>query len=170
LGFTRSGGDVAARTLAAALHRFYGNAFLAETGCGFQPLGRAAWPALIVRPGAGVEFAAPRHVLMQVFLSLFASAPGELLGSYRRPGRRRRDYGWLDRSATAKVAARLSRLAAANERTTVRELLASARVWEAYRHNSALMPLLRAAVLRFRHSDQAQRQLGRRPYWRSHSR
>lgn len=162
-GYAITRDALASGRLAVDFQRFFGNRFLVDAGCevarGTQP-----WPALLLRPGTAHGLPTPKHVLLQTFLKAGPRADAVL--GYRRPGKPGADFGKLDRGAANALSALLRREAGTGKRYTVPELLGAVGVWQAFRHNRASFPLTSALVQAFRSSDMAERQAGRRPYWR----
>ena len=165
LGFVLPSGAVAGVSLAANLIDHFTMPVLFDAGCEIAPGSHSPWPALMVRQGAGIPFSTVKHVLMQTFLSE-ASPDDVTTGHYDSPGKKTRDYAHLDVRSAAKVKTFMARAEAQQERRTVKDMLTEIGIWPAFRHNRELFPLTNALVQAFRSSDQSDRQLGRRQYWR----
>ncbi|MYZ50871.1 TnsD family Tn7-like transposition protein [Malikia spinosa] len=166
LGFILPSGDIAGVSLAANLIDHFTMPVLVDAGCEIAPAARASWPALMVRLGAGIPFTTVKHVLMQTFLSEAVPETVTVKGHYDSPGKKTRDYAHLDLRSAAKVKTFIARAAAQRERHTVEAMLTEIGIWSSFRHNRELFPLTNALVQAFRSSDQSDRQLGRRQYWR----
>jgi TniQ len=166
LGYMLPSGDIAGGVVGHMVRRTFGDEYLAATGCPVAEDSKSAWPALMVRPGGTPNFASPKHVLMQALFDAEVRPPKNMSSMYGPPGKQTRDYGHLDASTLARL--RMSvRVAARNgNRTTVEALLREAGVWSAFKHRRELFPRTDAFLQEFRHSDQSERQLGGRPYWR----
>lgn len=166
LGFVLPSGDVAGVSLTANLIDHFTMSVLVDAGCEIALAGHAPWPALMVRLGTGIPFTTAKHVLMQTFLSEASPDTVTVTGHYDKPGKKTRDYAHLDVRSAAKVKTFMARAAAQQERRTVKDMLTEIGIWPAFRHNRELFPLTNALVQAFRSSDQSDRQLGRRQYWR----
>jgi hypothetical protein len=164
LGYEVRPGEVACQALGRAMRKFYGIRLPTEMGCPI-PNTLGAWPALMVRPGATVPFATPKHLLLERFLADGKSATGDLTANYGRRGLRGRtpaDYSRLDTRTVEKMKARVEQAATNNERLTVQRLLMDAGVWQVFRHNRRCFPESNAFIQKFRRSPQSERQIGRR--------
>ncbi len=166
LGFVLPSGDVAGVSLAANLIDHFTRPVLVDAGCEIAPGSHSPWPALMVRLGTGIPFTTVKHVLVQTFLSEATPEAVTVREHYDSPGKKTRDYAHLDVRSAAKVKTFMARAAALRERHTVKDMLTEIGIWPAFRHNRELFPLTNALVQAFRSSDQSERQLGRRQYWR----
>jgi hypothetical protein len=165
-GYLLPSGDVASALVAHTLKGCFGARYLLAAGCPVADDPRKTWPALMVRPGGEANFATPKHVLMQVFLESGSLQPADGPALYRAPGKRTRDYGHIDAITVEKLRLRLRQVALAKERVTVQALLRDAGVWSAFNHNRAKFTETAALLEEFKQSDQSERQVGGRPYWR----
>jgi hypothetical protein len=164
LGYTLPSGQVASIVFSEQLRSFYGNYFLADTGCSLSE--RSPWPSIMLRPGTSVPFATPKHVLMQTFLELNGGAPSSIVSKYRKPGKRKTDFKRLDSRLSLQIGALIEKTKETNRRMTVKELLVEAGSWGTFRHHREHLPKSAELVLEFRESDQSERQIGGRAYWR----
>jgi len=164
LGYQMKSGDVAGKVMSGALENFFGAGLLEDTGCAMTA--RSPWPSQMVRTGIGVSFATTKHVLMQTFLEGSNSMATSLNESYGKPGRKTRDFKRYDARLLAKLANQVKKAKERNERLTVQELLTRAGSWHVYRHHREMLPKSTAFVAEFRKSEQSERQLGVRDYWR----
>ena len=163
LGYTLASGQVASAAVSRGLNNFYGQDFLADSGC---QMTNGAWPSLMLRPTSNVPFATPKHVLVQTFLELGGGAPDSFASDYEKPGKKSTDYKRLDSELTLRMKTVLKRAKAKSRRMTVRELLTEAGSWGAFKHHRSEMPKAEGLVMQFRESDQAERQIGGREHWR----
>lgn len=166
LGFLLPSGDIAGGVMGHMVRRTFGDEYLAATGCPVAEDSKSAWPALMVRAGGTPNFASPKHVLMQAFFDAEVRPPKNMSSMYGTPGKKTRDYGHLDASTLARLKTNVRVAARSGNRTTVEALLREAGVWSAFKHCRELFPRTDAFLQEFRHSDQSERQLGGRPYWR----
>lgn len=164
LGYQMKSGDVAGKVMSGALENFFGAGLLEDTGCPMTD--RSPWPAQMVRPGVGVPFATTKHVLMRTFLEDSSPVTAALNESYGKPGKKTRDFKRYDTRLLAKLANQVKKAKERNERLTVKELLTRAGSWQVYRHQREMLPKCAAFVAEFRNSEQSERQLGVREYWR----
>lgn len=163
-GYGMPGGDLASQQLAMDLLELFTESFLMDTGCGFRARRESQWPALMVRERVGIPFAPAKHVLLDTYLYLCNA--GDTQRAYEKPGKKPSDPNSEDQRCLAKMTRILQRVVRAGHRITVKQLLGDAGYWEAYRHNRERYPLSRAFIEQFKASDFAERQIGRRPYWR----
>lgn len=165
-GYVLPSGDVAGTLAAHVLCNHFGQQYLAMTGCPVGDDPRNTWPTLMFRPRNENNFATPKHVLMQVFLE---TGPGKVDAKttvYRAPGKRARDYRQMDVKTAVKVRAQIQQLALAKTRMTAQALLLQAGAWSAFKHHRAQFTETAALLEEFKQSEQAERQIGGRPYWR----
>lgn len=165
-GYVLPSGDVAGTLAAHVLRNHFGQQYLAMTGCPVSDNPRNTWPTLMFRPRNENNFATPKHVLMQVFLE---TGPGKVDAKttvYRAPGKRARDYRQMDVKTALKVRAQIQQLALAKTRMTAQALLLQAGAWSAFKHHRAQFTETAALLEEFKQSEQAERQIGGRPYWR----
>lgn len=165
-GYVLPSGDVAGTLAAHVLRNHFGQQYLAMTGCPVGDDPRNTWPTLMFRPRNENNFATPKHVLMQVFLE---TGPGKVDAKttvYRAPGKRARDYRQMDVKTALKVRAQIQQLALAKTRMTAQALLLQAGAWSAFKHHRAQFTETAALLEEFKQSEQAERQIGGRPYWR----
>jgi hypothetical protein len=155
---------VASKSMATDFRRFYGTKLLADSGCPVGPEEIPLWPSLMVRSRTSTAIATPKHILFQAFLELAPESDGTF--SYGMPGKTVRDYARLDHIAARTVSRFLRRQSGSGERYTIRQLLDQADIREPFRHNRHAFPEMEKVLKTFRASDQAERQVGRRPYWR----
>jgi hypothetical protein len=158
--------EVAAVMIVADVLRFYGAPFLREVRCHYKDQ-RFAWPSLILRASAP-ELAPMKYLLMGIFLrscSRLECPPSREATGYQSPGPHT-DFDQLQRQAISAVRKRVKALAKTEQRITVKTLLSDAGVWESYRHHRDQFPALTELLLKFRASDQSERQVGKRLRWR----
>jgi hypothetical protein len=166
LGYVLPSGDIAGAVLARVLQKSFGEKYLAWVGCPINDEVRNTWPALMVRSGGTSNFAAPKHVLLQALLDLEVGPPEDMTSIYRAPGKQTRDYRRLDYGTLEKLRRSVNLVAKAGERVTVEKLLRDAGVWSAFKHHRELFPKTVEYLQEFKQSDQSERQLGGRAYWR----
>lgn len=166
LGYLLNSGEIAGAAFTFALRSFYGDEFLTAIGCQVADCHQNPWPALIVRADSASNFAATKHVLIQTFAETKIGSLKSASFAYRRPGKKPREYGRLDAETLEKIRADLNRVAIAGERVTMTRLLKDAGAWSAFRHQRQRFPQTSAFLQTFKQSDQAERQLGGRAYWR----
>lgn len=164
-GFVHPTGELATATLSGAVYDFYGRKVLASLKAEMQAELHRAWPALLLRPGAKSPTSVVRHVLLDAYLQSHRISVDKQRALQVRnyPSR---DYAELDREVALRLKRELRVAAKAGRRLTVKELLESAGIRSAYVHGSRRFPLCRAVVEAFKRSDQSQRQLGGRAFWR----
>lgn len=165
-GYTRPSGDVASSLVAHVLCDHFGKTYLTATGCPVADNLRNAWPALMVRPREGNNFSTPKHVLMQVFLENGPPKVENLPKVYLTPGKRTQDYAQMDGKTAVRVRARIQQLALSKERATIQALLLHVGAWAAFKHHRAKFTQTVALLENFKQSNQSERQIGGRPYWR----
>lgn len=163
-GYASSDNMVASRPLCSDLLQQYGAAYLQAAGCAITGLAERAWPALMVRPGTTVPFTAAKHVLLRAFLECCGSEPKHL--GYRPPGKLPMDVAQADCLCSALARRAWEKAQSAQVRLTVKELLESTGMRSAFRHDRHQWPRTAAVLDEFKRSSQAERQIGRRPYWR----
>lgn len=164
VGYGLLSGDIAGRQLSEDLHNHFGARFLLECGCHFNIGARSPWPALMLRPANNVVFSPTKHLLLQSFL---ASVPkGDKPLSYTRPGRHTRNYHQLDVTLAMEMQKVMLQAQVQHVRLTVKQLTAGTGLWTTFRHQRNLFPLSCRMLDEFRRSEVAERQVGRRPYWR----
>lgn len=163
-GYAVTGGDIAARKMSQDLASFFGRPLLEDAGCYYPARQLNPWPALLVRECIPLSFATPKHLFFQAFFAVAQQSNGQF--GYRKPGKMPTDFRWADAKAASAIAAELRQIEEAGERTTVKELLQKIGVWQSFRHNRNHYPLTNELLQKFRASEQSQRQLGLRPYWR----
>lgn len=166
LGYRLPGGDVACRPLARDLYQFYGGDFLKEAGCMFDPAARSPWPSLLVRPESHSVASTPKYILMDVFLRHCAPTELPVRAEYRKPGPAPEDLSKLDLRTAKRISGFLSRHARSQRRYSVQHLLQLTKAWSRFRHDRERFPATRQVLAEFKSSSQAERQAGRRPYWR----
>lgn len=164
LGYQMKSGDVAGKVLSGALQNYFGTGLLEDTGCAMTD--RSPWPSQMVRPAVGVPFATTKHVLMQTFLENNLAVTAPVAANYRKPGKKTLDLKRYDTRLLAKLANQVKKAIEGNERLTVQELLTRAGSWHVYRHKREMLPKSAEFVAEFRKSEQSERQLGVREYWR----
>lgn len=165
-GYLLPSGDVAGTLAAHVLRNHFGQQYLTVTGCPVAEDPRNTWPTLMFRPRNENNFATPKHVLMRVFLETGPEKDEATPPVYLVPGKRPKDYAQMDAKTAAKVRAQIQQLALAQKRMTVQGLLIQAGAWAAFKHHRARFTETAALLEEFKQSDQAERQIGGRPYWR----
>ncbi|WP_084545331.1 TnsD family Tn7-like transposition protein [Derxia gummosa] len=166
LGYQLPPGAVAGAALARELRSYFGQPLLESMGCPLPGTCLDTWPALMTRPGIDTPFATPKHVVLDVFLDEGIRAPDDVTSLYQAPGKKTRDYARLDKATVARIEKRIQQVVDAGERTSIKALLTDAGVWSAFRHDRENFPATRATLDEFRASNQAERQVGGRSYWR----
>lgn len=165
-GYTLPSGDVAGNLVAHALCTYFGHQYLNTTGCPVVEDLKNTWPTLMFRPRNANNFATPKHVLMHVFLATGPKKVEHRAKVYKTPGKQARDYGQMDVLTAAKVRTLIRQLASAKERMTVKALLVQVGAWAAFKHHRAQFNETAALLEEFKQSEQSERQIGGRPYWR----
>lgn len=165
-GYMLPSGDVTGGVVAHTLKVRFGEKYLQATGCPIADDPLKTWPSLMVRPGGESNFATPKHVLMQAFLETEGHKPADMSTVYRAPGKQTRDYKLMDASTAKKLRVRLQQVALAKERVTIQALLRDTGAWSAFKHQRAKFIETAALLEEFKQSDQSERQVGGRPYWR----
>lgn len=164
-GFVHPTGELATGALSKAIYDYYGRKVLASLRAEMSTEWHKAWPSLVLRPGFKEPTSVVRHVLLEAYLQ--SNRIGEdLQQSIKVRNYPTRDYVELDRKAAFRLKQEVMAAAKAGRRLTVRELLESAGIRSAYVHDRRRFPLCRAVVEAFKRSDQSERQLGGRAYWR----
>lgn len=164
IGYSLMSGDVAGRQLAEDLRNHFGAKFLSDAACPINIEARAPWPALMLRPATAVPFSPTKHLFLQSFL---ASTPkGDKQLNYAKPGRQTRNYHHLDVALALHMRRTMLWAQAQHVRLKVQQLAEDSELWSSFRHQRDLFPLSCSVLEEFRRSDAAERQAGRRPYWR----
>lgn len=163
LGYAISSGQVASKAFSSQLQNFFGVGFLGDSGCAMAGM---PWPSLMLRPGTKIPFATPKHVLMQAFLDLDSGVSITVDFGYTKPGKKTTDFKRLDTTLSLRLKAITNQAKVDNRRMTVKELLTEAGSWNAFKHHRDKLPLTKEMVLQFRESEQSERQVGGRAYWR----
>lgn len=163
-GYGGANDMVASAPMCVHLVAQYGQMYLQGLRCEVKTAAHCAWPALMVRPGTAVAFTPVKHALLRAFLECCAAEPKEL--GYRPTGKRPKDPAAADTRCAALIRRAWRKAAAARIRLTIREILESMGAWSAFRHNRRQWPHTAAVLAEFKQSAQAERQRGRRPYWR----
>jgi hypothetical protein len=163
-GYGRTKTDLAAAVFSREFKNFFGPDYLHRTGCAVQ--GRP-WPGLMLHGSRSLQFAAPKHILMQTFLTESADADRTEFESYPSPGPRLPDFFQRDQAVVAKLCDIVAEVEQQGARMTVKELITRAGMWQSFRHHRKQYPLTGQFLQEFRRSDLAERQVGGRPYWRS---
>jgi hypothetical protein len=164
LGYKMNSGDIAGHALSNALQTYHGSSLLADAGCTMSR--RTPWPALMLRPNGVVPFATPKYIFMQTFLEHCPTQATSVVTGYKKPGKKPRDFKRLDSRLSKRLQTLVRKAQQQNLRVTVKGLLTEAGSWGAYKHHRDLLPKSETIVLQFRESDQSERQIGRRDYWR----
>ena len=164
LGYQMNSRDIAGHAMSKALQTYHGSALLDDAGCTMSK--RSPWPALMLRPNGIVPFATPKYIFMQTFLENCPAPAASVVTGYKKPGKKTRDYKRLDSRLSKRLQTLVKKAQQQNLRLTVRGLLTEAGSWEAYKHHRDLLPKSEEFVLKFRESDQSERQMGGREYWR----
>ena len=165
LGFVHPSGAVAGSALATALQGFYGDGFLERLASEMKRLNHTAWPALLLRPSEMEPSSVVRHLLLETFLA-HGRIPPDLTSRLQRRPYPTRDYAQADRASAITLQQEIGRAIAEGRRTTVKSLLERAGIYSSYRHARDRFPECRNVLEEFRASDQSERQLGGREYWR----
>ncbi len=163
-GYAVTGGDIAGRKMAQDLAAFFGESLLRDAGCYYPTQQRNPWPTLLVRECIPLNFATPKHLFFQTFCEVAPSSDGQF--GYKKPGKVTRHLASDDVAAALRMAGVLQEIERAGTRITVKELLIRIGVWQSFRHNRDRYPLTNQRLQEFRASEQSERQLGLRPYWR----
>jgi hypothetical protein len=155
---------LASSVLAKDVQQFYGASFLLDAGSEIPLNARASWPAVMVRAGTDCPMPTPKHILLQAFLELATNSDGNF--QFRKPGKQVKNFSELDAKAAKAITAYLKQHALTNRRFTVTELLEQAKIKEPFRHHRSEFLQTESVIQEFKVSGQAERQIGRRPYWR----
>ncbi len=163
-GYRTSVEMIATAPLSADLRQFFGAGFLSGLECPIQVSEKSPWPALMVRSEApGLTFSPVKHVLFRTFLKM-AMPPSDFL--YQKPGKKPFDHRREDVETVRKIRVILQAHEGVPVRFKVKDLLIQTGAWTSFRHRREEFPLTNAFLQAFRASDQSERQIGRRPYWR----
>lgn len=164
-GYVCGNGGIGSVHLSGDIYRAYGRCYLEAAGCEFAPGARNAWPALMTRVYAGVPFAPVKHILLTAFLEV-ANRAEVADRLYRTPGPKPRNPSRRDQRTAARLRLFMARHHDKDRRFSISKLLTRWKAWAAYRHDRSGFPETRAAIAEFKNSNLAERQTGRRPYWR----
>jgi hypothetical protein len=137
---------------------------LAETGCRFTLNQRNPWPALLARNCQKGTLSPAKHILLAAFLNTQNIVKNGTI--YYKNGKRTRDYLRDDLRLLNMLKNQVRRRSESGYRITVMELIKETGYWSQFRHNRKSYPKTCEFVSVFRHSNLAERQIGRRPYWR----
>lgn len=165
-GYALSSKNIAALAFTEALSKYFDEQYLREAGCELKGKSSNYWPALMLRPGIDVQFAAPKHILMQAFLDARIACPSDAKGSYMLPGPRLPDFAMLDRTLVARLCELVIDAQIEDRRMTVTELLFRSGFREKFRHHRDAYPLTEQFLSEFKRSESSARQVGGRPFWR----
>lgn len=160
-GYIYKDRQIASAAVCQDLINAFGRSFLATINALPNDSAMASWPALLLRKQlpAG-RLAAPKHICMASFLNTEDISRANFL--YPAPGPAPRDCHALDLDGVEIITRLWADLRAESKRATVRSLMTRLRYSCLYRHQPTSFPLTRALIERFRHSDQSERQIGRR--------
>jgi len=164
VGYSLMSGDVAGRQLAEDLRNHFGSKFLSDLACPVDIEARSPWPARMLRSATSDHFSPTKHLLLQSFLA--SASKGDKHLNYAKPGKETRNYHHLDAILALHMRRTMLLAQAQHVRLRVQQLADGSELWPSFRHHRDLFPLSCLVLEEFRRSDVAERQAGRRPYWR----
>ena len=163
-GYNVPGGAVAGAQLALDLISTFGRAFVSALGALHVGSATVTWPSLMVRRSSTVPFSPVKHSLLSAYLACCKEEPRLL--TYQPPGKKPADAASRDEACARGLKASWRALARDGGRLTVQAMLEAEGAWASFRHNRTLFPKTEALLQEFKRSEQAERQMGRRPCWR----
>lgn len=164
-GYALKSGMVASKALCRDVAATYGDGFLEAVGCAMSA--RRPWPAQMLRPEIPCAYSSAKHLLLSAYLERGPESPPDVASEYRKPGRRPTDFRALDAKTVERLKLLVKLMKERYERKTVKCLMKDAGAWELFRHNRERFPLTTAFLAHFRKTDQSERQVGGREYWRA---
>ncbi len=165
-GYALNPRNVATRAFTEALLELFGTRYLKQAGCEFKGRPGSHWPALMLRPGVDIQFATPKHILLQTFLKCGKACPSHVTAAYQPPGPHLPDFQSLDCLLVQRLCEIVVGVQLDEERTTVKEMMRRSGLGETFRHHRRAFPLTVEFVNEFKRSDFSERQVGGRPCWR----
>ena len=157
---------IAGSQIAMDMMKTIGPAMLRTLGCEYPQKITASWPATLVRASTtGQQFHSPlRHLLLATFLATCPEHTGAF--NYISVGPKQANYRELDKQLARHVNRLWDDARKKSQRVSAKGLVADMPMSSTFRHHREQFPLTLAVLDAFKHSDQAERQIGRRPYWR----
>lgn len=165
-GYVMKDGSIAGSQIAMDMQKAIGPSMLRNLGCEYPQRITASWPATLVRPwGSGQPNHSPlRHLLLATFLATCPKHIGTF--DYTPVGPKQANYQELDKQLARHVSRLWDDAKRKSQRVSARGLVANTPMSSIFRHHRERFPLTLAVLEAFKLSDQAERQIGRRPYWR----
>lgn len=165
-GYVMKDGTIAGSQIAIDMQKAVGVSTLRQLGCEYQQKITTSWPATLVRTStAGQQLHSPlRHLLLATFLATCPTYTGVF--DYAPVGPKQANYRELDKQLAHHVSQLWDDAKKGARRVSARGLVANTSMNSIFRHHRELFPLTLAVLDAFKRSDQAERQIGRRPYWR----
>lgn len=165
-GYVMKDGSIAGSQIAMDMQKAIGPSMLRNLGCEYPQRITASWPATLVRPwGSGQPNHSPlRHLLLATFLATCPKHIGTF--DYTPVGPKQANYQELDKQLTHHVSQLWDDAKKKSQRVSARGLVANTPMSSIFRHHRECFPLTLAVLEAFKRSNQAERQIGRRPYWR----
>ncbi|MYN15107.1 hypothetical protein GSY71_18400 [Pusillimonas sp. TS35] len=165
-GYKLNSRAVAGGQLAMELQTFLGASVMAELGCTYGKRPTATWPAILMRLNNDKQpnNAPLKHLILLSFLTTIPERTGAF--DYIPVGPKTSDYAKLDEAFCAHIQAQWAKARKEKKRVRVSELTEGMSMASTLRHKPKEFPKAAAVLEAFRHSNEAERQSGRRPYWR----
>jgi hypothetical protein len=165
-GYVMKDGTIAGSQIAMDMMKAIGPATLRTLGCQYSQKITASWPATLVRASTtGQQFHSPlRHLLLATFLATCSEHTGAF--DYIPVGPKTPNYRELDKQLARHARQLWEQARRGAERVSARGLVASTPMSSIFVHHREQFPLTCSVLEEFKRSDQAERQIGLRPYWR----
>jgi TniQ len=165
-GYELNSRNIATRAFTEALLELFGTPYMKQAGCEYQGRPVSHWPALMLRPGVDIQFATPKHILLQTFLKCGKSFPSNAKADYQPPGPHLPDFQSLDCLLVQRLCEIVVGVQLDDGRITLKEVMRLSGLGEIFRHHSRDFPLTVDFLNEFKRSDFSERQVGGRPCWR----
>lgn len=120
-----------------------------------------SWLPLMLRPGSRLTFVPLKHLVLQTAIEL-SDDEGRFSLDFRPEGCRANDRDRVDAESSIMLRMAVDQALDRAQKLSVTQTLKDLGCWQLYRHNSRLLPLLSAEVLRLRLSDASLRKTTRR--------
>jgi hypothetical protein len=165
-GYVMKDGTIAGSQIAMDMMKAIDPATLRTLSCQYPQKITASWPATLVRASStGQQFHSPlRHLLLATFLATCPEHTGAF--NYIPVGPRQANYRELDKQLARHARQLWERARRRSERVSARGLVAGTPMSSIFVHHREQFPLTCSVLEEFKRSDQAERQIGLRPYWR----
>jgi len=165
-GYLMKDGSIAGSQIAMDMRKALSPATLRTLGCQYPQKITASWPATLVRPwGSGQPNHSPlRHLLLAAFLATCPEHTGAF--DYIPVGPKTPNYRELDKQLARHARQLWEQARRRSERVSARGLVAGTPMSSIFVHHRDQFLLTCSVLEEFKRSDQAERQIGLRPYWR----